>query len=78
MEKSVRPFTLPFYSFSFETAKDTAGYRALYRNYIVGGGTKQVILGITLNDGEIKGAVGSIDPEKIHIVDVGSHVFQKL
>ena len=38
-DKCVRPFTLPFYSFSFETTKDTAGCRASYRNYIVGGGT---------------------------------------
>lgn len=51
---------------------------SLFNEIIKIGGTKQVILGITLNDGEIKGAVGSIDPEKIHIVDVGSHVFQKL
>lgn len=51
---------------------------SLFNEIIKIGGTKQVILGITPNDGEIKGAVGSIDPEKIHIVDVGSHVFQKL
>ena len=30
-------FTPPFYSFSFETTKDTAGCRAFHRNYIVGG-----------------------------------------
>lgn len=41
-------------------------------------GPKQVILGITLNDGEIRSAVESISPEKIHIVDVGNHAFQKL
>lgn len=29
--------TLPFYSFSFETTKGTAGCRALNRNYIVAG-----------------------------------------
>ncbi len=34
---SVRPFTPSFYSFSFETTKDTAGCRAFYRNFIVGG-----------------------------------------
>ena len=34
---SVRPFTPSFYSFSFETTKDTAGCRAFHRNYIVGG-----------------------------------------
>ncbi|WP_293286471.1 hypothetical protein, partial [Oscillibacter sp.] len=32
-----RPFTPSFYSFSFETTKDTAGCRAFYRNFIVGG-----------------------------------------
>ena len=36
------------------------------------------ILGITLNDGEIKSAVDSIDSDKIHIVDVGKHAFRKL
>ena len=41
-------------------------------------GPKQVTLGITLNDGEIRSAVESISPEKIHIVDVGNHAFQKL
>ena len=29
--------TLTFYSFGFETAKETAGCRALNRNFIVGG-----------------------------------------
>ena len=42
------------------------------------GGTRQVILGITLKDGEIKSAVKRINPEKIHVVDVGNHAFQRL
>lgn len=51
---------------------------SLFNEIIQMRGTKQVILGITLNDGEIKDAVESIDPEKIHVVDVGNHAFQKL
>ena len=41
---SVSPFTLTFYSFGFEMAKDTAGCRALNRNYIVGGEFTKPIL----------------------------------
>ena len=51
---------------------------SLFNEIIDMSGTKQVILGITLNDGEIKGAVENIDPNRIHIVDVGNHAFQKL
>lgn len=51
---------------------------SLFNEIIEMGGTKQVILGITLNDGEIKGAVESIDSEKIHVVDVGNHAFQRI
>jgi hypothetical protein len=41
-------------------------------------GNKQVILGITLNDSDIRKAVENFDKEKIHIVDVGNHAFEKL
>lgn len=51
---------------------------SLFNEIIEMEGTKQVILGITLNDGEIKGAVESIDSEKIHVVDVGNHAFQRI
>lgn len=51
---------------------------SLFNEIIEMRGTKQVILGITLNDGEIKSAVDSIDSDKIHIVDVGKHAFRKL
>lgn len=51
---------------------------SLFNEIIQMPGTKQVILGITLNDSEIRKAVESIDPEKIHIVDVGDHAFQAI
>ncbi|MBR2950358.1 MAG: hypothetical protein IKC46_10900 [Lachnospiraceae bacterium] len=51
---------------------------SLFNEIIEMGGTRQVILGITLKDGEIKSAVKRINPEKIHVVDVGNHAFQRL
>lgn len=38
---------------------------------------KQVILGITLNDNDIRDAVKVFDSKNIHIIDVGNHTFQK-
>ncbi len=51
---------------------------SLFNEIIEIGGTCQVILGITLNDGEIKSAVESINPKRIRIVDVGDHAFQRM
>lgn len=41
-------------------------------------GNNQVILGITLNDAEIRKAVEKIKDKNVHIIDVGEHAFQKL
>lgn len=39
---------------------------------------QQVILGITLSDDGIKKAVKNFDNKNIHIIDVGTHAFQKI
>lgn len=51
---------------------------SLFNEIIKMGGSKQVILGITLNDGEIREAVKKIDAKNVHVVDVGTYAFQKI
>jgi hypothetical protein len=41
-------------------------------------GKNQIILGITLNDADIREAVDNFDKRKIHIIDVGDHAFKKI
>lgn len=41
-------------------------------------GNKQVILGITLSDNDIRKAVRDFDSKNIHIIDVGNHAFQRM
>lgn len=41
-------------------------------------GDNQVILGITLNDTDIRDAVSDYDEDKIHVIDVGNHSFKKI
>ena len=41
-------------------------------------GEKQIILGITLNDGDIRKAVSDFDSKAMHIIDVGNHAFEKI
>lgn len=49
---------------------------SLFNEIIQMPGEKQVILGITLNEGEIRTAVAQIPPEDIHVIDVGNYAFQ--
>lgn len=42
------------------------------------GNNNQIIIGITLNDAEIKKAVDTIKKEEVGIIDVGDHSFQKI
>lgn len=49
---------------------------SLFNEIIQMPGEKQVVLGITLNEGEIRTAVAQIAPENIHIIDVGNYAFQ--
>ena len=51
---------------------------SLFKEILELSGNSQVILGITLNDGEIKDAVENIALERVHIIDVGNHVFQAI
>ena len=51
---------------------------SLFKEILELSGKSQVILGITLNDGEIKDAVESIALERVHIIDVGNHAFQAI
>ena len=39
-------------------------------------GNKQIILGITVNDSDLKNAVEEYDDKKIHVIDVGNHSFK--
>lgn len=41
-------------------------------------GQKQVLLGITLNDTDIREAVSDYEEGKINVIDVGEHSFRKL
>lgn len=51
---------------------------SLFSEIIQMPGVKQVILGITLNEGEIRKAVEEIPAADIHIIDVGNHAFQAM
>ena len=41
-------------------------------------GEKQVLLGITLNDTDIKTAVSSYEKDRINVIDVGTRSFKKI
>lgn len=48
---------------------------SLFREIIELPGKNQLIVGITLNDGEICKAVDEIEKDRVHIIDVGNHAF---